>query len=68
MVVKRGSGRSVTNFGVVELRPGMANIVPARAGADAVVLLATDLPTFGVIERLEAETGVIQRKRPRTGV
>ena len=30
-VVRRGSGRSVTNFGVVEVRPGVTNIVPARA-------------------------------------
>lgn len=31
LVVKRGSGRSVTNFGVVEVKPGVANIVPARS-------------------------------------
>jgi N-carbamoyl-L-amino-acid hydrolase len=30
-VVKKGSGRSVTNFGRVELEPGVSNIVPARA-------------------------------------
>ena len=30
-VVKRGSGTSVTNFGVVEVKPGVTNIVPARA-------------------------------------
>lgn len=30
-VVKRGSGRSVTNFGVVEVKPGVTNIVPSRA-------------------------------------
>jgi len=30
-VVKRGSGRSVTNFGRIELEPGVSNIVPARA-------------------------------------
>ncbi|PYM12426.1 MAG: Zn-dependent hydrolase [Candidatus Rokuibacteriota bacterium] len=29
-VVKRGSGRSVTNFGVVRVHPGVTNIVPAR--------------------------------------
>ena len=29
-VVKRGSGRSVTNFGVVHVHPGVSNIVPAR--------------------------------------
>lgn len=31
LVVKRGRGQSVTNFGVVEVSPGVANIVPARA-------------------------------------
>ncbi len=30
-VVKRGSGKSVTNFGVVEVKPGVTNIVPSRA-------------------------------------
>jgi N-carbamoyl-L-amino-acid hydrolase len=29
LVVKKGSGRSVTNFGVVEVKPGVANIVPS---------------------------------------
>ena len=29
LVVRRGSGRSVTNFGVVEVKPGVPNIVPA---------------------------------------
>ncbi|MBI4591353.1 MAG: Zn-dependent hydrolase [Candidatus Rokubacteria bacterium] len=31
LVVKGGSGRSVTNFGAVEVKPGVTNIVPARA-------------------------------------
>ena len=31
LVVTRGSGRSVTNFGRIELSPGVSNIVPARA-------------------------------------
>ena len=30
-IVKKGSGRSVTNFGRIELHPGVSNIVPARA-------------------------------------
>jgi N-carbamoyl-L-amino-acid hydrolase len=30
-VVRKGSGRSVTNFGRIELSPGVSNIVPARA-------------------------------------
>ena len=29
-IVKKGSGRSVTNFGRIELAPGVSNIVPAR--------------------------------------
>ena len=31
LVVKGGSGKSVTNFGVVEVKPGVTNIVPAQA-------------------------------------
>jgi N-carbamoyl-L-amino-acid hydrolase len=31
LVVKRGGGRSVTNFGRIEVAPGVSNIVPARA-------------------------------------
>jgi N-carbamoyl-L-amino-acid hydrolase len=31
LVVKQGSGRSVTNFGVVHVHPGASNIVPGRA-------------------------------------
>jgi len=30
-IVRKGSGRSVTNFGRIELSPGVSNIVPARA-------------------------------------
>ena len=30
-IVTKGSGRSVTNFGRIELEPGVSNIVPARA-------------------------------------
>jgi N-carbamoyl-L-amino-acid hydrolase len=30
-IVRRGSGKSVTNFGRIELEPGVSNIVPARA-------------------------------------
>ena len=31
LVVRRGGGRAVTNFGVVGVHPGVSNIVPARA-------------------------------------
>ena len=31
LVVARGSGRAVTNFGVVHVHPGASNIVPGRA-------------------------------------
>jgi N-carbamoyl-L-amino-acid hydrolase len=30
-ILQKGSGRSVTNFGRIELHPGVSNIVPARA-------------------------------------
>ncbi|MGH7374645.1 MAG: Zn-dependent hydrolase [Candidatus Rokuibacteriota bacterium] len=30
-IVRKGSGRSVTNFGRIDLQPGVSNIVPARA-------------------------------------
>ena len=30
LVVRRGGGRAVTNFGVVSVHPGVSNIVPAR--------------------------------------
>src|SRR6266851_4646154 len=30
-IVRKGSGRSVTNFGRIELAPGVSNIVPAQA-------------------------------------
>jgi N-carbamoyl-L-amino-acid hydrolase len=30
-IVRKGSGRSVTNFGRIELSPGVSNIVPAEA-------------------------------------
>ncbi|MGH7418016.1 MAG: M20 family metallo-hydrolase, partial [Candidatus Rokuibacteriota bacterium] len=30
LVVKRGGGRSVTNVGVVQVHPGVSNVVPAR--------------------------------------
>jgi len=30
-IVRKGSGTSVTNFGRIELQPGVSNIVPARA-------------------------------------
>ena len=30
-IVRKGSGRSVTNFGRIELAPGVSNIVPAKA-------------------------------------
>lgn len=32
LVVRAGQGRSVTTIGVVDVRPGVANIVPERAG------------------------------------
>lgn len=52
-VVSRGSGRSVTNFGVVHVHPGAANIVPGRA---ELVHEMRD-PDSDVLERLGRECG-----------
>src|SRR5205807_9909504 len=49
LVVRHGGGRSVTNFGVVHVHPGVSNIVPARGelvhemrGPDAETLARLD--------------------------
>lgn len=49
LVVKRGSGRSVTNFGVVEVTPGVPNIVPARTS----LLQEMRDPDSAILDRLE---------------
>jgi N-carbamoyl-L-amino-acid hydrolase len=57
LVVTDGSGRSVTNFGRVEVAPGVANIVPARA---ALLHEVRELDP-GILTRLERRCGAIAR-------
>ena len=64
-VVKRGSGRSVTNFGVVEVRPGVTNIVPSRAALlqemrelDGKVLDRLDRECVALAKRIARRRGI----------
>lgn len=64
-VVKRGSGRSVTNFGVVEVRPGVTNIVPSRAALlqemrelDGKVLDRLDRQCVALAKRIARRRGI----------
>ncbi|MBI3028474.1 MAG: Zn-dependent hydrolase [Candidatus Rokubacteria bacterium] len=60
-VVRRGSGRSVTNFGVVEVKPGVTNIVPARAA-----LLQEMRELDGrILGRLDRECAALARRIAR---
>ncbi len=60
-VVRRGSGKSVTNFGVVEVKPGVTNIVPARA-----TLLQEMRELDGrVLDRLDRECGALAKRIAR---
>jgi N-carbamoyl-L-amino-acid hydrolase len=61
IVVKRGSGRSVTNFGVVRVHPGVGNIVPARGE----VLHEMREPDPAVLDRLARECGALARRVAR---
>jgi N-carbamoyl-L-amino-acid hydrolase len=61
LVVKRGSGRSVTNFGVVHVHPGASNIVPGRA---ELVHEMRD-PDPDVLERLAGQTAALARRVAR---
>jgi N-carbamoyl-L-amino-acid hydrolase len=54
-VVTRGSGRSVTNIGVVQVHPGASNIVPGRA---EIVHEMRD-PDTATLERLATECRAI---------
>ena len=65
LVVKRGSGRSVTNFGVVEVKPGVANIVPARTSLlqeirelDAAILDRLERRCLGLARRIATRRGL----------
>jgi beta-ureidopropionase / N-carbamoyl-L-amino-acid hydrolase len=57
-VVKRGSGQSVTNFGVVSVHPGVSNIVPARG---ELVHEMRD-PDPAVLERLAVDCDRLARR------
>jgi N-carbamoyl-L-amino-acid hydrolase len=60
-IVRKGSGRSVTNFGRIELHPGVSNIVPARA-----VLLQEMRELDGrVLARLDRECLALARSIAR---
>jgi len=65
-IVGKGSGRSVTNFGRIELFPGVSNIVPARA----VLLQEMRELDARVLARLEREclalAGAVARRRGLT--
>jgi len=56
-IVGKGSGRSVTNFGRIELFPGVSNIVPARA----VLLQEMRELDARVLARLERECLALAR-------
>lgn len=58
LVVKRGSGRSVTNFGVVEVKPGVPNIVPART---SLLQEMRELDT-AILDRLERRSLSLARR------
>lgn len=58
LVVKRGSGRSVTNFGVVEVKPGVPNIVPARTS----LLQEMRELDAGILDRLERRCCSLARR------
>jgi len=61
LVVKRGSGRSVTNFGVVHVHPGVGNIVPARGE----LLHEMREPDPAVLDKLFRECATLARRVAR---
>ena len=56
-VVRKGSGRSVTNFGHIEIAPGVSNIVPART----TVLQEMRELDAGILARLDRECLALAR-------
>src|SRR5262249_33537006 len=60
-VVKKGSGRSVTNFGHVQIAPGVSNIVPART----VLLQEMRELDRGILARLDRECATLARDTAR---
>jgi N-carbamoyl-L-amino-acid hydrolase len=61
LVVKRGSGRSVTNFGVVHVHPGVANIGPARGE----LLHEMREPDPAVLDKLARECVMLAKRVAR---
>jgi N-carbamoyl-L-amino-acid hydrolase len=61
LIVRRGSGRSVTTIGVVTVYPGVANIVPSRA---ALLQEIRDAEP-AVLDRLHARTLALARRVSR---
>ena len=61
LVVTRGSGRSVTNFGVVHVHPGVSNIVPARGE----LVHEMREPDSAVLDRLARECTSLAKRVAR---
>jgi N-carbamoyl-L-amino-acid hydrolase len=57
LIVTRGSGRSVTNIGVVQVHPGASNIVPGRAE----LIHEMREPDAAILERLAGECEALAR-------
>ncbi|HUF93480.1 MAG TPA: Zn-dependent hydrolase [Candidatus Limnocylindria bacterium] len=71
LVVERGGERSVTNFGVVNVHPGVSNIVPGRAelvhemrGPDTDLLQSLDSACAALAREVAAARGVGVEVRP----
>jgi N-carbamoyl-L-amino-acid hydrolase len=71
LVVRHGGGRSVTNFGVVHVHPGVSNVVPARGelvhemrGPDAKTLEALGRRCASLATRVAHRRGVEVEIRP----
>ncbi len=62
LVVRGGQGRAVTTIGVVDVRPGVPNIVPERAA----LLQELRDPDPAVLERLATRTLQVARRVART--
>jgi len=71
LVSKHGGGRSVTNFGVVEVKPGVPNIVPARTSLlqemrelDAAILDRLERRCLSLARRIAKRRGVTAEVLP----
>src|SRR5574337_923690 len=71
LVVKKGSGQSATNFGVVEVKPGVTNIVPSRATLvhemrelDPKILARLDSECAGLAKQIAKRRGIRVRIEP----